>query len=37
MFLILDDDKPIYECNFAKPEKLQSYFSIHSALDSVDT
>lgn len=36
MFLVIDGDKPIYECNFTKPERLQSYFIIHSALDSAD-
>ena len=36
MFLIIHDDKPIYEQTFSKPEKLQTYFIIHAALDSID-
>lgn len=36
MFLILHGDKPIYEYNFNKPEKLQTYFMIHASLDTVD-
>jgi len=36
MFVIFHDDKPIYEYNFLKQEKLQTYFVIHAALDTVD-
>lgn len=36
MFLILHGDKPIYEYNFNKPEKLQTYFMIHASLDTID-
>lgn len=36
MFLILHGDKPIYEYNFSKPEKLQTYFMIHASLDTID-
>lgn len=34
MFLILHEDKPIFEHCFI-PQKLQNYFIVHSALDSL--
>ena len=36
MLLILSGDKLIFEHNFGRPEKLQTYFQIHSALDAID-
>ena len=37
MFLVLHEDKPIYEMVIANGEKhIKEYFLIHAALDSID-
>ena len=37
MFMIIHDDKPLYEIDFSQTDKnLKEYFIIHSALDNIE-
>ena len=37
MFLVIHEDKPLYEIDFSNQEKqVKEYFVVHSALDSID-
>lgn len=37
MFLVVHEDKPIYELDFSQTEKqVKEYFLVHSSLDNID-